>query len=374
MQLYIDKLKAARKRKKTTSEELAKKVGVTRSTLSLWENAKIIPSEFKIRTLAKALDISVNEISDLIPEKMLEETNLAPFRSTFKSLLGENKEKDLNEIHDLCSKIMRINKKLSDAKLIIRAMISSLPIILYIKGPDLKYLTANEAFLKNLSLDRDYSLVGKSDSDLFPVNEAKINTEMDKKVFSTGESILNKESLIPGNRKSRWGIISKIPILDSENRIEGLLGCFTDITERKLAEEELQSSMDKIEEQNIEIKTAHAELAILRERYFDLFNLSPVGHLLLNKEGAIIESNLIACSLLSLPRNLLLQQPLHRFIAQEDKDIFNLAYQQLLKNGIHQNLKVSLLKKDGTTFSSEIILNSTQDAKGIKTVMATVII
>lgn len=202
MQLYIDKLKAGRKRKKTTSEELAKKVGVTRSTLSLWENGKIIPSEFKIRTIAEVLGIQVNEISDLIPEKPFEETSLAPFRSTFKSLLEKDKKKDLDETHDLCSKIMRINKKLSDAKLIIGAMVSSLPVILYIKGMDLRYLTVNEAFLNNLSLDKDYSVIGKSDSDLFSVNEAKINTEMDKEVLSTGKSILNKESQIPGNRKT----------------------------------------------------------------------------------------------------------------------------------------------------------------------------
>ncbi|HBM16772.1 MAG TPA: hypothetical protein DD381_10580 [Lentisphaeria bacterium] len=371
MKLYVEKLKACRKKKKTTSEELAVKMGITRSTLSLWENSKIVPSEFKIRMLAKILDVPINEISDLPPEKHLSETNLEPLRSSIKSLLEENKNESLNETHKLCSKIMFMHKELSDAKLIIKAMVSSLPLPLYIKGPNLRYLAANEAFLKNLSLNKNYDVIEKTDSDFFPVNEAKINEEMDKDVLSSGKSIMNKECFIPCSRKTKQGIISKIPILDSEGKTEGILCYYIDITERKLAEKLREKQQIELERQNKEIKTANAEVTAARSKYFDLFNLSPVGYLIIDEANLILEANLLASGLLSYPRDLLINKPLPRFLLQEYKEIYLLASKQLLENGVHHESKIKLLKKDGTSFLINMSLTSMQRNNEKKLILVT---
>ena len=60
---------------------------------------------------------------------------------------------------------------------------------------------------------------------------------MDKQVLADGKSILDKECYIPGSRKTKWGIMSKIPILDFEGKIEGIVGYFRDITAHRKAEE-----------------------------------------------------------------------------------------------------------------------------------------
>jgi len=133
MGLHIDKLRSIRKRKKITLSELAVKMGITRPTLSYWENAKILPSEIKIRMLAKVLDVPVNEISDLKPIKSLSESSLAPFESTIESLLERRNEKDLIEVQATCSNIMNMFKAITDAKLVVEAIFSSLPIPFYPK-------------------------------------------------------------------------------------------------------------------------------------------------------------------------------------------------------------------------------------------------
>jgi len=239
MGLHIDKLRSIRKRKKITLSELAVKMGITRPTLSYWENAKIFPSEIKIRMLAKVLDVPVNEISDLNPIKSLSESSLAPFESTIESLLERRNEKDLIEVQATCSNIMNMFKAITDAKLVVEAIFSSLPIPFYIKDSTNTYITVNRSFLYALSLNKNYIVKGKKDSDFFTKNEAKENSEADMDVINTSKSILNKEDYIPGTRKSRWGLVSKIPLFDSEGKTEGLIAYFIDITKVKETESDL---------------------------------------------------------------------------------------------------------------------------------------
>lgn len=248
MEFYTQKLRKIRKNKKLTSQELAHKMGISRLTLCAWENAKRVPSEPKIRMLARLLDVSVNEISDLSPDKPISDIDLSGVKSTMISLLGSSKEENQGRLSTLVSGIMGINKELSDAKLILEGMISSLPMIFYVKGSNLRYITANEAFLKNISLKKTYNVIGKSDFDFFPSNEAKVNYETDREVLATGKSILDMEGYIPGSRKTKWGIVSKTPIFDSEGKIEGVIGSFVDITKRKLAEEVREILEDNINE------------------------------------------------------------------------------------------------------------------------------
>ena len=48
----------------------------------------------------------------------------------------------------------------------------------------------------------------------------------------------------------------------------------------------------ELEMQNDELRVAHRALEEARTRYFDLYNLAPVGYLVLNARGIILEANL----------------------------------------------------------------------------------
>ena len=371
MKLYIEKLKAIRKIKKFTIEELAGKMGIARMTLSAWENARRIPTESKIRILAKTLGVPVEEISDLQPEKPISEISLTGIGKSVKSLVSAGKEKYLQRQKHLVSDIASIIKELSDANIIVNAMISFLPSIFYIKDTTLNYVAASEEFLNNLSLKKNYDVIGKNDYDFFSQKEAKFNHEMDKRVLMIGKSILNKEEYIPGSRKTKWGIASKIPIFDSDGKIEGVLGHFTDITERKAAEELLQANQIELEKHHEELKKTHSEIKKMKEKYYTLYNLSPVGYLSFNEEGLIVEVNLVASAMLSNIRELLINQPLHKFILPEDKDIFYLYFKRLSETGVHQKFNIRLLKKDGCSFNAEMSISTVRYSDGKNIFMVT---
>ena len=65
---------------------------------------------------------------------------------------------------------------------------------------------------------------------------------------------------------------------------------------------ELQVHQIELEMQNENLLLAHAQLDATRERYFDLYDLAPVGYLSVSEKGIILESNLTAATLLEVPR------------------------------------------------------------------------
>ncbi|HJO93335.1 MAG TPA: PAS domain-containing protein [Victivallales bacterium] len=233
MNVNFEKISELRKVKGFSVTGFCNLIGISRSTLWSWENKKKLPSESNIRKLAKTLDIPISEISDFSEVIPVSENNLKDVVESWLSYTEINNETHQQEINKVLSSIKSLNTKLNQSVVIIKALVESMKTMFYIKDSSLKYLTVNATFLQNLNLSYDYPVLGKSDSDFFPSTESKLNYEQDKKVFQTGEPLLQLEDNIPGSRKTKWGIISKLPVFDSQKKIIGVIGTSIDITDRK---------------------------------------------------------------------------------------------------------------------------------------------
>ncbi len=78
--------------------------------------------------------------------------------------------------------------------------------------------------------------------------------------------------------------------------------------------QELRVHQIELEMQNEELHRTQVELESSRERYFDLYDLAPVGYVTLSEQGLILEANLTAATLLGVARGALVKRPLPRFI------------------------------------------------------------
>ena len=108
----------------------------------------------------------------------------------------------------------------------------------------------------------------------------------------------------------------------------------------------------ELELQNEELRQSRAELDEQRERYFDLYNLAPVGYLTLSEKGLILESNLAAAGLLGVERSKLVSQRLSRFIHKDDQDSYYFHHKQLLETREPQDYELRMLKHESRTVSA----------------------
>ena len=95
---------------------------------------------------------------------------------------------------------------------------------------------------------------------------------------------------------------------------------------------ELQVHQVELEMQNDQLRTAKLEIEASRERYFDLYDMSPLGYCTLNEAGIIIEINLTLANLLGIPRSQLLKKPFNNFIFQGDQDNYYLNINRMIVN------------------------------------------
>ena len=113
---------------------------------------------------------------------------------------------------------------------------------------------------------------------------------------------------------------------------------------------ELRVHHIELEMQNEELRRSQLELDAARARYFDLYDLAPIGYCTLSEQGLIIEANLTAASLLGVPRGALVRQAFSRFIVAAEEDIYYLHCKKLFDTGEPQACELQMVKGDGTRF------------------------
>ncbi|MGO8694837.1 MAG: histidine kinase dimerization/phosphoacceptor domain -containing protein [Rectinemataceae bacterium] len=113
---------------------------------------------------------------------------------------------------------------------------------------------------------------------------------------------------------------------------------------------ELQVHQIELETQNEELLRAHEEIVRSRSRYFDLFDLAPIGYIVFDEKGVITETNFAAAALLGQMKNLIVGQPLSHWIAQESEADYFKMRKCLSEACDPQDCELQILKNDGSSF------------------------
>jgi len=145
----------------------------------------------------------------------------------------------------------------------LRTLIDNLPSGVFIKDDSYRKIIANTihtnsiyGHLKHLGLNDHIDILNKTDFEVFPKEIADRFFVDDQKVVNEGITILNQEEMGIGPDGNKiWLLVSKVPILDSNEKIIGMVGITVDITDRKKVEDELLHAKEKAEESD-RLKTA----------------------------------------------------------------------------------------------------------------------
>jgi two-component system, cell cycle sensor histidine kinase and response regulator CckA len=125
---------------------------------------------------------------------------------------------------------------------LLRTLLDLMPYGVYIKDLDSCFLMANETLAKRFGKNHPAELLGMSDKNFFPPEEAAVFRADEEKVFA-GETISEKEEIVLfPNGQERTLLTTKVPFRNSQGLICGLVGIGRDVTEHKLLEEQFRQS------------------------------------------------------------------------------------------------------------------------------------
>jgi PAS domain S-box-containing protein len=128
--------------------------------------------------------------------------------------------------------------------------------------------------------------------------------------------------------------------------------------------QELRVHQIELEMQNEELRNAQAELAESRDRYFDLYDLAPVGYFTLDEKGLILEVNLACADLLGSDRAALIRQRFSRFVSPGSQDAFYAHWKQSLRTDSKQVCELELKRKSGQAFYAQLQSVKVQENAG----------
>jgi PAS domain S-box-containing protein len=113
---------------------------------------------------------------------------------------------------------------------------------------------------------------------------------------------------------------------------------------------ELQVHQIELEMQNDELRRTQGRLHTSRARYFDLYDLAPVGYCTLSADGLILEANLSIIGMLGTTREALVKQPITRFFHKDDQDIYYLHRKKFMASHGPHACELRMVRKDGEPF------------------------
>ncbi|MDD2759308.1 MAG: PAS domain-containing protein, partial [Methylomonas sp.] len=113
----------------------------------------------------------------------------------------------------------------------LRTIIDSLPLLIWLKDTESRFVMVNQATAASCRLGVD-EMVGKCDADLWPATLAETYIAEDREVMATRQRKIVEE-ILPHSDGSAWIEIDKVPVLDEDGSVLGTVGVVRNISERK---------------------------------------------------------------------------------------------------------------------------------------------
>jgi|GEM_PF-1803646 len=119
---------------------------------------------------------------------------------------------------------------------------------------------------------------------------------------------------------------------------------------------ELRVHQIELEVQNQELRTMQHRLEQVADQYTDLFDFAPVGYLITDKKGVILNINLTGCSMLGHERARIKGRPFSTYLAKgmEGSSFFFNHLKQVFETNAIQSCELELKRGGNNTFYAQL--------------------
>jgi len=135
-------------------------------------------------------------------------------------------------------------EEVADTQRLLQNIVDNSGAVIYVKDLEGRYALVNRLYLSIFHLEQA-AVIGKTDHDLFARDAADAFRAMDLRVTAAGHALIEEETA-PLHDGPHTYVSVKCPLRDGADRITGVFGISTDITERKLTESRLAAQLGRL--------------------------------------------------------------------------------------------------------------------------------
>lgn len=145
-------------------------------------------------------------------------------------------------VKERTAELVALNQSLVETERRQKAILDNIADIAWLKDSEGSFIAVNQPFAHACGL-RQEELVGMRDSDIWPEDLAERYHADDMEVIASRSAKRIEEPMADAGGKTTWMETVKTPILNENGEVIGTTGIARDITERKLAEEQIRQSL-----------------------------------------------------------------------------------------------------------------------------------
>lgn len=160
-------------------------------------------------------------------------------------LVGVNT--DVTDLRKNEAALQKSKQRIREERNLLLSLIDNIPHDVYAKDRDGYFIVANACVARTMKAGSARELVGKTDFDFYPEELARQFRADEERILATGQPLVGKlEPKTDAHGKTIWIITTKLPLRDSDGRIEGIVGVGINDTARKIEEEKRQHLEDQL--------------------------------------------------------------------------------------------------------------------------------
>jgi PAS domain S-box-containing protein len=209
-----------------------------------------------------------------------------------------------------------------------RTLLDNSPDKIYFKDTQSRFVKCSKTMAGQFGLKSPDEMVGKTDFDYFDVSHARPAFEDEQEIIRTGRPMIDKEEREEWKDGSvTWVSSTKVPWLESNGKIIGIMGVSRDITGRRQAEEAMRES---------------------ERRFQTLAVISPVGIFRTDAQGQTIYVNPTWCEISGLSATEALGVGWLRAVHPDDREKLAKEWQTAAKVQSASKADYRFVHPDGT--------------------------
>jgi rsbT co-antagonist protein RsbR len=144
------------------------------------------------------------------------------------------------------SALHQLRDKLYEKREILYNVIDNLPLGIFWKDKESRFLGCNRRVLQDAGLSTFAEIIGKTDFELPWRNKAAAYQAHDQVVLTSGPRLNIEETLVRGDGSSIWLRTGKVPLIRNQ-QVAGVIGFYEDITEQPQKEQERRTLLLLVE-------------------------------------------------------------------------------------------------------------------------------